>query len=134
MVLPERVKNNMESISQIESVHCYDIAIEAINTASQRIGHMAEPNHEKLNRFKEYCEIIDSIATDTEGKSIEITVNSKNMDITISLVCDKLIVDDDESEFYTLAGACRNIAFTPSDIDEDCIKIDFMLYGIWDMA
>jgi len=113
-------------------VKCYDVAELVIEEASARFAPLWQINTENLEIFKQYCEVIDSLANEFDGESFDVEVDEIAMDITIVLECSEIIIEDRNHIFYKLAKRTKKYGFSVSDGGNLLVK--FVFPSLWEKA
>lgn len=112
-------------------VKCYDVVEMVVEDANEQFGVMWRVNREKETLLKKNCSIIDNIANEFGGVSFEVNINDITMDITVSLVCSDMIVENNRHKFYSLINNTKGFSFTKAE-DGDNLQVNFVFPGIWE--
>lgn len=113
-------------------IKCYDVAEEIFEEASKQFAPLFVENAEKKDAVKSYCEVIDRLAEEFNGESLEIDVEDISMKIHIRLGCPDVLIQSEDHELYQLAAFADSVALTHGD--DGNLLIDFAFPGIWDKA
>lgn len=113
----------------MSEIKCYDVASMVVEEANDRFAPIWKPNEEFLKGFKLCCDAIDLIAQEFGGISYDVEVNEENMEITIVLECDEVIVENDNHILYKLIK--RTIRYGFSASEEGNLLITLVFPGIW---
>lgn len=111
-------------------VKCYDVATMVIEDANERFNPLWKINTERLNIFKQYCDAIDALSKEFNGKSFEVEVDEITMDVTVALECDEIIIERDNHPIYELAKRTVRYGFSVSE--EGNLIVKFVFPGLWD--
>lgn len=116
----------------MNSVTCFDVASEVINDATERFKPLMRLNTERVDIFKQYCEVIDELAEEFNGVSFEVEVDEITMEVTVILECGEIIIGSSNHVFYELVK--RTIRYGFSAGEDDNVAVKFVFPCLWDRA
>lgn len=112
--------------------NCFEISSMVIDEASNRFHPSWEISEDRLDIFKGYCDVVDSLAREFDGVSVESEVDETTMKVVISLECDEVIVQSRNHIFYELINRTVECGFSVSD--EGNLIVKFVFPSLWDKA
>lgn len=115
-------------------VKCFDVVSMVTDEAGSQFGRLWEVDKEKELALKKCCEIIDTLAEEFGGISYEVEVDDITMDITVSLVCNEIVVEGAEHGLYSSMQCAKRFAVKRATEGEETIQLDYVFPGIWNKA
>lgn len=112
-------------------VNCFDVASMVIDEATKQFGLLWKVDTDRLEVFKNNCDLIDELSDGSHGVSYDVDINEETMDISITLECEDLIADSKDHVIYRLMNETKSINMFAHD-GNLCIKFKFG--SIWDKA
>jgi hypothetical protein len=113
----------------MSAIKCYDVASMVIEDANERFAPIWKPNTEFLQGFEMCCDAIDIIAQEFGGITFDVEVNEDNMEITVALECDEIMVENDNHILYKLIK--RTIRYGFSASEDGNLLVSLVFPGIW---
>ena len=113
----------------MSAVKCYDVASMVIEAANERFAPIWKPDTKFLKGFQACCDAIDTLADEFGGISFDVEVNEDNMEITVVLECDEVIIEQENHTLYNLI--MRTIRYGFSTSEEGSLLISLIFPGIW---
>ena len=111
-------------------VKCFDVVSMVAEEASEQFGAAWHVNKEKERVLKKDCLAIDSLAEEFNGVSFEVDIDDVVMDITVSLVCGEVVIENTSHKLYDILHHTKK--FSVRKVDDSSIQLDFVFPGIWD--
>ena len=114
-------------------VTCFDAAKMVIDEATRQFAPGLLPNDYKMYQLKAVCDKITDLADRHNGVSYETEVNDETCDISITLVCSMIIVQEIPHPFIDIADQSKSIQISGTQGGEN-VSIRFTFPGIWGKA
>ena len=113
-------------------IKSYNVLLSIVKE-SNRLFTDKKPNFETFNWISGVCEMIDTVAKAYDGVCYDVSVNTKTLEITISLECGCVTVDGFEKPnlLYEAIAASKSVTFSHGE-KEDNIVISFLFDGVWE--
>lgn len=92
-------------------VKCFDVVNDVIRIETDNLNGEYEPDAERVDILKEYCEIIDDLLKEFDGISIEVDVDETTLWINIALEVGDILISKREHEFYELVKRSVTVDF-----------------------
>ena len=112
------------------SFKCYDVANMVIEDANERFRPIWKINNERLEVFKQYCEVVDALAEEFDGESYEVEVDELTMEVIVTLECGEIVVDSFSHIFYELIKRAVKYGFSTSE--DGNLLLRFTFPTLWD--
>lgn len=111
-------------------IKCYDVASVIIDEASERFKPLWKINDERVDIFKQYCEVVDSLVIEFGGESLDVEINEVTLETTIVMECDEIIIESSNHIFYDLAERTVRYSFYASE--DGSLAVKFVFPSLWD--
>lgn len=107
----------------------FDVASMVLEEANQRFAPIWEPDKEKLDILKQYCEAIDTLIEEFDGESLDIEVDETQMTICVQLECEDITIETQRHRYYDLIQ--RSVSFGFSSTENDTVVLKLVFPSIW---
>lgn len=110
---------------------CSETIIGLINEATEQFGELASLNKERYESLNDICDVIDNLIDETDCKSVEVDVDEKSGQVTITIICDEVVLGQGGC-----AGFCGMVqllsSFSFSKEDDNSIRIALIIDDMWE--
>lgn len=113
-------------------VKCFDVVSMVVEEATSQFAPLWKVNNERYKILKQYCEVIDSLASEFDGESFEADIDDIKMTIGIKMECKDMTIKSQTHKYYSLAQ--RAVSFGFSAADNGNIVVEFVFPSVWDKA
>lgn len=113
-------------------IKCFEVVSMIVDEATRQFSPIWAPNEEKYNILKQYCSVIDDLAKEFNGESIEVEVDDINMTIDVSLECWDLKLESSDHIFHKLVKRSVSVGFSVSN--DGNLNVTFVFPSIWERA
>lgn len=110
----------------------FDVVSTVIEEANKRFAPIWEPDKEKTDILKQYCEAIDILIKEFDGQSLDVEVDEEKMLICIKLECSEITIERKEHRCYDLIQ--RSVSFGFSGTNNDTMILELVFPSIWNMV
>lgn len=110
----------------------FDVVSTVIEEANKRFAPIWEPDKEKTDILKQYCEAIDILIKEFDGQSLDVEVDEEKMLICIKLECSEITIEGKEHRYYDLIQ--RSVSFGFSGTNNDTMILELVFPSIWNMV
>ena len=111
---------------------CFDVVSMVVGEATSQFAPIWRLNAEKYQILKQYCEALDTIAEEFDGRSFDVKVDDIAMTISITLKCPELIIKSNNHRYCSLAQ--RAISFGFSVSEDGLLNAKFVFPSVWEHA
>ena len=113
----------------MSSVKCYDVVKTIIDEATKRYKPIWVIDKEKLDILEEYCGVIDSLASEFGGSTLEVEVSEETLDVIITLHCNEVTVRNENHIFYQITKRAKSVSFEL--VDSNTIALTYVFPSVW---
>ena len=114
-------------------VKCFDVVSMVVEEANNQFGVTWNIDKEKERDLKRVCVNIDFLSDEFNGVAFEVDINEITMDITVSLICAEIIVENASHRLFDVLKCTKRFAIKPAE-DLTNTQIDFVFPGIWERS
>lgn len=111
-------------------VNCFDVVSMVVDEATAQFSPLWKINNDKYRVLKQYCGVLDSLATEFNGESFDVEVDDIAMTIAITMECHDVTIESKNHKYYSLAQCALAFGFSVSDEGLLCMK--FVFPSVWD--
>lgn len=111
-------------------INCYDVVEMVINEASNQFAPRWKRDEECLKILRQYCEVIDMLSDEFEGKYFEVGVDDVDMTISIKMGCPDCTIETLQHNFYKLIKKAVSFSFTHGEGDN--VDVEFVFPSVWE--
>lgn len=113
-------------------VNCFDVVSMVVEEATNQFSPLWKLNKYNYKILEQYCNVIDSLATEFNGHSFDVSVDDIAMTITIVMECDDIVITSKTHRFYDIAQRSKMLGFSASD--NGTLNIKFVFPSVWDKS
>lgn len=113
-------------------IKCFDVVSMIVEEATKQFAPLWKLDKESNQILEQYCSIIDSLAEEFGGKSLDVTVDSIAMTITIVMECDEITIYSKSHKLYSLAKNSNSLGFSVSE--DGNLNVKFVFPSVWTRA
>lgn len=113
-------------------VKCFDAVSMVVEEATAQFAPIWKLDKEKYRILKQYCEALDAIAEEFDGRSFDVEIDDIAMTIAITLECPELIIESNNHRYCSLAQ--RAISFGFSVSEDGLLNAKFVFPSVWEKA
>lgn len=111
----------------------YDVASMIIEEASDKFAPSYIIQQDRLDIFRQYCDVFDKMIKEFNGETFEVSVDEITMRIKIEIGIDDLTIDSDDRRIYTdLLARAISVSFHVGVDSPMLVKLEFP--SLWDRA
>lgn len=109
-------------------VRCLDVVSDVIKDINIEHSQEWDINDEKEDALIKSCKKIDKLIDELDASEYNVTVNEDNKSITISILCDEIVVDEEDCNLYNILRCADSISLSNED-NRICADVTFN--NIW---
>lgn len=103
-----------------------------VDEATAQFAPIWKINQEKYKILKQYCSVLDSLATEFYGESFEVDIDDIKMTISVKMECQDMTIESQVHKYYSLAQ--RAISFGFSCSENGNLVVEFVFPSVWDKS
>lgn len=112
-------------------MNCYSMTEIVTDEASPQFAPLWREDKQRKRFLKTCCNDIDTLASLVNADSLGVEIDDVEMTITISIECDKIVMESRQHKLYEIAGKAAEVKFAVSQEDQNKLLICFVFPGIW---
>lgn len=82
-------------------------------------------------RLDKVCELVDALAEELDCESVDVSVNTSNKRLTIMVICDDIILENNAHPFFELIKVLDSFAFSKC---KEFLRIELNIDGLWERS
>jgi hypothetical protein len=110
-------------------IKCFDIAEMVIDEATKQFKHLAILDNDRVDILKDYCDAIDNLSDEFDGTEINVSVDSINGFVIITLTCEEIIIERISHMFYELVE--RTVSLKFYETNNGKLNVEFTFPSLW---
>lgn len=118
----------------MSKIKIFDIAEEIIKEATEQFYPIFELNDERIDIFKQYCEVMDLFGEETGAEGYSVDVNDKDMSVKIGIICSDFQICDNYKSFCDLLARTTSFSVSHDEESDDLIEVSFTYPSLWNKA
>ena len=83
-------------------IKCTDTVLELVDEGTKRFRPIFRVDEYKLDILKQYCGYIDDMISEFNALSYDVEIDEISMNISISIECEEIIIENYKHVFYEL--------------------------------
>lgn len=83
-------------------------------------------------RLDEICRLVDVLAIELDCENVDVSVNTSSKQLSIIIVCDEIIMENNAHPFFELIKMLDSFAF--SKCGKELLQIELNIDGLWERS
>lgn len=110
-------------------VTCFDVVSMVVEEATNQFYPVWKLDDENFKILGQYCGAIDSLAKEFDGESYDVEIDDISMDITITMECSDITIENHQHKYYELISKAKSFGFSVEENGN--LSVYFVFPGIW---
>lgn len=111
-------------------VKCFDVVSMVIEAADEQFQPLWKINEENRDILRQYCDVIDSMARESDAECFEVEVDDIKMTVRIAMICHEMTIKSQTHIYCQLIE--RTVSCSYSVTEDGGLRVEFEFPSLWE--